>query len=74
MTQNEDERNYHIFYQLCVGANDRQRNTYGLADPTHFNYLNQSGCISIDGVDDYDEFGLVRSSSTNAQWSDDERV
>ena len=54
------ERNYHIFYQLCVGLDAGQKNKFRLAAPAHFGYLNQSGCIEIDGVDDAEEFGEVR--------------
>lgn len=40
--QNEQERNYHIFYQLCAGASDATRKQLRLGAPDSFRYL--SGC------------------------------
>lgn len=57
------ERNYHIFYQIC-------------ADPTmlclpakDFLFLNQSGCVQIDGVDDADDFRETAASLEQLQFS-----
>lgn len=48
--QAQNERNYHIFYQICSGAQGKTHLCLG--DPSKFNYLNQSGCLTIAGVDD----------------------
>lgn len=50
------ERNYHIFYQLCKGASDEDRERLGLLPPTEFDYLNQGGDPDIQNVDDAAEF------------------
>lgn len=50
------ERNYHIFYQLIAGANDKQRQELGLLPIDQFDYMNQGNCPTIDGVDDKAEF------------------
>ena len=43
VSQSSDERNYHIFYQLCAGAPDKLREQLQLAPPSAFHYLNR-GC------------------------------
>jgi len=73
--QTPNERNYHIFYQLCVGLDASAKAKYRLADCTSYAYLNQSGCTSIDGVDDADEFSEVQRAMksldfTNAEMDD----
>jgi len=57
--QSQGERNYHIFYQLLSD----QSNKMGKA--SEYAYLNQSGCIAIDGVDDAAEYRLVREALSN---------
>ena len=55
-TQAEDERNYHCFYEMCVGLPEEERMKYGLANPDDYFYLNQVGgsfftahlnCVSV---------------------------
>ncbi|CAF4851043.1 unnamed protein product [Rotaria sp. Silwood1] len=41
--QSKDERNYHIFYQLCAGASESTRRELRLSSPDNFHYLNR-GC------------------------------
>lgn len=51
VAQASGERNYHVFYQLCVGIGDAQRATLGLRrDMTAFRYLSQSGCVLAGGA------------------------
>lgn len=56
--QSQGERNYHILYQLCLGLDAESRASLGLSGRSAgtFRYLNQSGCMNIDGVDDLEEF------------------
>nr|GMC51843.1 myosin-2-like isoform X1 [Ipomoea batatas] len=53
------ERSYHIFYQLCAGAPSGLRDKLKLKDASEFNYLNQSDCLVISGVDDANEFPML---------------
>ena len=58
------ERNYHIFYQLVAGANNAERQEWGLLPVEHFDYLNQGGSPIIEGVDDKADFEATRQSLT----------
>jgi myosin-5 len=50
------ERNYHIFYQLCAGVTDEERQALSLLPVEQFDYLNQGSAPVINGVDDKKEF------------------
>jgi myosin heavy subunit len=56
VSQAEDERNYHIFYQMCADEST------GLGAAEDFACLNQSGCTHIEGVDDYEEFQMTKNA------------
>ena len=61
-TQSKQERNYHVFYQLtAAGQRDPElASKFRLRSPTEYNYLNQSGCIELDGVNDADKLDGLR--------------
>ncbi|KAG4166601.1 hypothetical protein ERO13_A13G143500v2 [Gossypium hirsutum] len=50
------ERSYHIFYQLCAGAPQALRERLNLKMAKEYNYLAQSDCLVINGVDDAQRF------------------
>jgi myosin-7 len=56
------ERNYHVFYQLLAGggANPEMKENLFLEPASKFNYLNQSGCYTLDGVSDTEMFDQLR--------------
>lgn len=56
------ERNYHIFYQLCFGSSDKEKEELGLLPVGEFDYLNQGGDPTIPNVDDSKEFELTRDA------------
>ena len=58
----KQERSYHIFYQLCKGCSDEERQRYSLSDASEFDYLNQSECFDIDGTDDGRDFAEVKAA------------
>lgn len=64
--QEKNERNYHIFYQLLKGASSNLKTSLGIADmskhPENITFINQSGCIDIDEVDDAAEFEEVQAA------------
>ncbi|XP_017341612.1 unconventional myosin-Vc [Ictalurus punctatus] len=50
--QSENERNYHIFYQMCACADQPQFKSLRLLGADKFNYTCMGGEMEIQGVDD----------------------
>ena len=57
--QPENERNYHIFYQMLKGLTDEQKEEFSLKDIGDYKYLNQGGSYEIDNVDDKKEYQIT---------------
>jgi hypothetical protein len=62
-----NERNYHIFYQLILGADANQRKAFGLDknNPLDYGFLSASENYQIPGVDDVSDFNDVQQSFQN---------
>ncbi|KAM6963399.1 unconventional myosin-If [Aplochiton taeniatus] len=56
VSQNENERNFHIFYQMIEGATAQQKEGLGIMTPDYYSYLNQSGTYKVDGTNDSKDF------------------
>ncbi|XP_023810066.1 unconventional myosin-If [Oryzias latipes] len=56
VNQNENERNFHIYYQMIEGANAQQKEALGVMTPDYYYYLNQSGTYKVDGTNDSKDF------------------
>ncbi|KAM9309228.1 LOW QUALITY PROTEIN: myosin IEb [Pholidichthys leucotaenia] len=56
VSQNNGERNFHIYYQLLNGATAEQRENLGVTTPDYYYYLNQSGTYTVEDVNDKKEF------------------
>ncbi|CAM9958477.1 unnamed protein product [Ectocarpus sp. 12 AP-2014] len=50
------ERSYHVFYQLCQGADDDMQARLGLKEAAEFRSLTGGGCVEIDSMDDAESF------------------
>ena len=57
MRQTTGERNYHVLYQF-LHASDLEF-TADQRDPTTYKYLRESGCLTIDGKDDAQDWQEV---------------
>jgi len=60
--QSAQERNFHIFFQLCLGASAEQRDRWKLKHPKSFTYLNSTDSIEIEDVDDAHDFIVVQDA------------
>ncbi|XP_065415511.1 unconventional myosin-Va isoform X1 [Chrysemys picta bellii] len=60
--QAEEERNYHIFYQLCASAALPEFKTLRLGNANYFHYTKQGGSPVIDGIDDAKEMVHTRQA------------
>ncbi|XP_015221170.1 unconventional myosin-If [Lepisosteus oculatus] len=56
VSQNENERNFHIYYQVLEGASPQQTEALGIMTPDYYFYLNQSGTYKVDGTNDSKDF------------------
>ncbi|KAL1773922.1 unconventional myosin-Vb isoform X2 [Sigmodon hispidus] len=62
--QADDERNYHIFYQLCAAASLPEFKELALTCAEDFYYTSHGGNTSIEGVDDAEDFEKTRQALT----------
>lgn len=53
------ERSFHIFYYLIHGA---EREIAGLSSGEKYEYLESSGCLTAEGIDDKADFRLLKHS------------
>jgi myosin-7 len=60
--QSANERNYHVFYQFIAGAeaSPEIKDQYNVGPVQSYAYLNQSGCYTLDGVNDSIMFDRLR--------------
>ncbi|XP_062888423.1 si:zfos-588f8.1 isoform X2 [Mobula hypostoma] len=52
VSQEADERNYHVFYYLLMGASEEERRDFQLQLPENYHYLNQKENFCIDDGED----------------------
>uniref|UniRef100_A0A6J0THH3 Unconventional myosin-X-like n=1 Tax=Pogona vitticeps TaxID=103695 RepID=A0A6J0THH3_9SAUR len=60
--QNPGERNYHIFYALLAGVSGEQKEGLFLLEPKSYRYLNQSGCVTNENLDDRELYSKVMTA------------
>ncbi|EGC33935.1 hypothetical protein DICPUDRAFT_98394 [Dictyostelium purpureum] len=69
----ENERSYHIFYQMLAGLSDEQKEMLKItSNPEDFYYLKESGCHSIESVDDGDVFIKTEKALKVVGFNDEE--
>ncbi|CAL5086119.1 unnamed protein product [Urochloa decumbens] len=70
----QGERSYHIFYQLCSGAPPLLKKKLFLKSANDYNYLKQSNCLKIDGVDDSNKFTVLVDALDAIQISKEDQM
>uniref|UniRef100_A0A3B4EIH4 Osteoclast-stimulating factor 1 n=1 Tax=Pygocentrus nattereri TaxID=42514 RepID=A0A3B4EIH4_PYGNA len=73
VSQNNGERNFHIYYQLLSGATKEQRENLGITTPDYYLYMNQSGTYTVEDVDDKKDFSETVSAMSVIGLSMDEQ-
>lgn len=65
--QPQNERNTHIFYQLCAGIKTdfSLKRELKLGNADEYNYLNQGKCSKLPGVDDASHFVTTRRAMSS---------
>merc|ERR1712063_103511 len=56
------ERNFHIFYQMTNGMSKELKEKYSLREDSYYNYINKSGCMTVDGLDESKELHEFREA------------
>jgi len=69
--QQNDERTFHIFYQLLSGANADYKRNFLLDDAKNYTFMTKGG-LRIPGTDDAEEFGHTISAMKVMGISDDD--
>uniref|UniRef100_A0A0L8FJC4 Myosin motor domain-containing protein n=3 Tax=Octopus bimaculoides TaxID=37653 RepID=A0A0L8FJC4_OCTBM len=54
--QPDDERNYHVFYEMLSAMTPEEKKEYGLQDAPQYFYLNQGNSCTIPGRNDAENF------------------
>ncbi|XP_024403089.1 myosin-3 isoform X2 [Physcomitrium patens] len=67
------ERSYHVFYQLCAGADTALRERLYVRSAKEYRYLDQSSCLSIEKVDDAKNFQHLKSALNVVQISQEDQ-
>uniref|UniRef100_A0A8C3VCM9 Myosin X n=1 Tax=Catharus ustulatus TaxID=91951 RepID=A0A8C3VCM9_CATUS len=70
--QNPGERNYHIFYALLAGVSGEQKESLSLCEPETYRYLNQSGCVTDENLNDVEMFSKVMTAMKVVDFSTEE--
>jgi myosin heavy subunit len=67
------ERNYHVFYQLAAGAVGDEKKKWRLGHPMDYRICSMGGTWEIDGVDDVEEFRLMRQAMNVLKFAPEEQ-
>ncbi|CAB3984354.1 Unconventional myosin-VIIa [Paramuricea clavata] len=60
--QMDQERNYHIFYRMLVGLKAEEKRLLKLTRAEDYYYLTQGGSTTCPGMDDAEEFAIIRGA------------
>ncbi|XP_059059264.1 myosin-VIIa-like [Achroia grisella] len=72
VSQNQGERNYHIFYSLVEGLSSEEKKKLELGRSTDYYYLNSGNMVTCQGRNDRNEFADIRSAFKVLNFSDTE--
>jgi len=73
VNRGQNERSFHIFYQLIAALDAERKKKYGLGAPTDYAYLRVSNCTEVAGMDEKREFASTVNALTVLGFSEDEQ-
>ncbi|XP_075137034.1 unconventional myosin-IXb isoform X2 [Leptodactylus fuscus] len=62
VSQEKNERNYHVFYYMLLGASEEERKTFQLKQPEDYFYLNQNNFKIEEGEDLRHDFERLKQA------------
>nr|XP_033800031.1 unconventional myosin-X-like [Geotrypetes seraphini] len=70
--QNPGERNYHIFYAVLAGTSKEEKDALCISEPETYHYLNQTGCVKDETLNDTDMFHRIMRAFNVMDFSPEE--
>uniref|UniRef100_A0A5S6Q071 Myosin motor domain-containing protein n=1 Tax=Trichuris muris TaxID=70415 RepID=A0A5S6Q071_TRIMR len=61
-SQANQERNFHVFYQLLAGLGAHAKQSFGLSDPKNYFYLNQGKAATVPYKSDASDYRLLEAA------------
>merc|ERR1719323_1319678 len=71
--QAPDERTFHIFYQLLMGASKEFKSQMLLDDAKNYTFMTKGG-VRVNSIDDVEEFGALQNSMRVMGMSEDDMM
>lgn len=72
VSQNQGERNYHIFYSLLAGLSKEEKKRWELADASNYNYLTGGKMLKCEGRNEVNEFSNIQGAMKVLNFSDND--
>jgi myosin protein heavy chain len=72
VTRGQNERNFHIFYQMLSGMDVQKKATFGLTSATDYDYLNKTK-LTAKMIDDVKEYGDTLKAMEVLGFTNDEQ-
>ncbi|XP_049788298.1 myosin-VIIa-like [Schistocerca cancellata] len=72
VSQNNGERNYHIFYEMLAGLTIDEKISLDLRGPADYHYLTGGGTLTCEGRDDAKDFAVVRAAMKVLNFNENE--
>ena len=72
-SQQQGERNFHIFYQLIAGASVEERDRWQLLPAESFHYTSMGQVVKLRNVNDQDEFRDLRTALQTLNFTADDQ-
>ncbi|RZB66655.1 myosin-VIIa [Asbolus verrucosus] len=72
VSQNDGERNYHIFYSMIAGLSKEEKKRFDLTEADHYIYLKGGRTLTCQGRNEVNEFSDIRGAMKILNFTDKE--